>query len=134
MSARQPILQAQELKKHFAVTEGMLWSKIVGWVKAVDGISFSVREGETLAIVGESGCGKTTTAKLILRLEQPTAGHVLVDGKDVHALERRRPQGVPHDGPGRVPGPVVVPEPAHAREGDRRRAAGGQPAAVLAAR
>jgi oligopeptide/dipeptide ABC transporter ATP-binding protein len=81
-----PILQVQDLKKHFAVTEGMVWSKIVGWVKAVDGISFSVREGETLAIVGESGCGKTTTAKLILRLEQPTAGHVLVDGKDVHAL------------------------------------------------
>jgi oligopeptide/dipeptide ABC transporter ATP-binding protein len=81
-----PILQVQDLKKHFAVTEGMVWSKIVGWVKAVDGISFSIREGETLAIVGESGCGKTTTAKLILRLEQPTAGHVLVDGKDVHAL------------------------------------------------
>jgi peptide/nickel transport system ATP-binding protein/oligopeptide transport system ATP-binding protein len=82
-----PILQAQRLKKHFAVTEGLLWMKVVGWVKAVDDVSFSIRQGETLALVGESGCGKTTTAKLILRLEQPTSGQVFVDGKDVHALE-----------------------------------------------
>jgi oligopeptide/dipeptide ABC transporter ATP-binding protein len=82
-----PILEAQRLKKHFAVTEGLVWMKVVGWVKAVDDVSFSIRQGETLALVGESGCGKTTTAKLILRLEQPTSGQVFVDGKDVHALE-----------------------------------------------
>jgi oligopeptide/dipeptide ABC transporter ATP-binding protein len=84
----EPILRAHGLIKHFPVTEGMIWMTVVGWVKAVDGISFSVQPGKTLAIVGESGCGKTTTAKLILRLETPTSGQVFVDGKDVHALSQ----------------------------------------------
>ena len=61
-------------------------TKTIGWVKAVDGISFSIPHGETLAVVGESGCGKTTTAKLILRLEDPTDGEVLIDGQPVHDL------------------------------------------------
>jgi peptide/nickel transport system ATP-binding protein len=81
------ILRADHLKKHFAVTKGILIMKVIGWVKAVDDISFSIRQGETLALVGESGCGKTTTAKLILRLETPTAGQVFIGGKDVHTLE-----------------------------------------------
>jgi oligopeptide/dipeptide ABC transporter ATP-binding protein len=81
------ILRADHLKKHFAVTQGLLVMKVVGWVKAVDDISFAIRQGETLALVGESGCGKTTTARLILRLEQPTAGQVFIEGKDVHTLK-----------------------------------------------
>ena len=84
--ADTPLLSVQNLKKHFPVTKGLLLMKTIGWVKAVDDISFTLLQGETLALVGESGCGKTTTAKLILRLEQPTSGEVLIDGKDVHAL------------------------------------------------
>jgi len=81
-----PVLRVQGLTKHFPVTQGLIWTRVLGQVKAVDGISFSVPQGETLAIVGESGCGKTTTAKLILRLEEPTAGQVLVEGHDIHTL------------------------------------------------
>jgi oligopeptide/dipeptide ABC transporter ATP-binding protein len=84
--ADTPLLSVQNLIKHFPVTKGLLLMKTIGWVKAVDDISFTLQQGETLALVGESGCGKTTTAKLILRLEQPTSGDVLIDGKDVHAL------------------------------------------------
>lgn len=80
------LLQVNNLTKHFPVTKGLLLMKTIGHVKAVDDISFSLRQGETLALVGESGCGKTTTVKLILRLEQPTSGSVLIDGKDVHSL------------------------------------------------
>jgi oligopeptide/dipeptide ABC transporter ATP-binding protein len=84
--ADTPLLSVQNLVKHFPVTKGLLLMKTIGWVKAVDDISFTLQQGETLALVGESGCGKTTTAKLILRLEQPSSGEVLIDGKDVHAL------------------------------------------------
>ena len=81
-----PLLQVHHLKKHFPVTRGLLVMRTIGWVKAVDDISFSVPQGETLAIVGESGCGKTTTAKLILRLEEPTDGEILIDGQPLHEL------------------------------------------------
>jgi peptide/nickel transport system ATP-binding protein/oligopeptide transport system ATP-binding protein len=81
-----PVLQVEGLKKHFPVTKGIVWKTVIGHVQAVDGIDFSIAQGETLALVGESGCGKTTTAKLVLRLEEPTEGRVLADGKDVHDL------------------------------------------------
>ena len=69
------LLEVRKLAKHF------------GRVRAVDGLDFSLKSGRTLAVVGESGCGKTTTAKLILRLEKPSSGQVLVDGENVHALQ-----------------------------------------------
>ena len=77
------LLEARNLKKYFPVTRGLLLSKVAGWIKAVDGVSFEVREGETLGIVGESGCGKTTTAKMLLMLERPTEGSILFKGEDV---------------------------------------------------
>ena len=80
------LVKAENLQKHFPVTEGLVLMRTVGWVRAVDGISFEVRRGQTLALVGESGCGKTTTAKLVLRLERPTSGSISIDGQDIHAL------------------------------------------------
>ena len=83
------LLKAERLAKHFPVTEGLVLMKTIGWVRAVDGVSFEARRGQTLALVGESGCGKTTTAKLALRLETPTSGSIEIEGRDVHALKGR---------------------------------------------
>jgi oligopeptide/dipeptide ABC transporter ATP-binding protein len=82
----EPLIRVEGLTKHFPVTRGVLFSRTTGQVKAVDGVSFDIGRQETLGLVGESGCGKTTTARLLLRLERPTAGRVLLDGRDVHAL------------------------------------------------
>ena len=76
------LLEVNNLKKHFPIKGGLL-RRTVGSVKAVDGISFAVKRGETLGLVGESGCGKTTTGRTVLRLEEATAGEVLFDGQDV---------------------------------------------------
>jgi peptide/nickel transport system ATP-binding protein/oligopeptide transport system ATP-binding protein len=84
--AIEPLIRVEDLTKHFAVTKGLLVARTTGQVKAVDGVSFTIGRQETLGLVGESGCGKTTTARLLLRLERPTAGRVLLDGRDVHAL------------------------------------------------
>jgi oligopeptide/dipeptide ABC transporter ATP-binding protein len=77
------LLEVRDLVKHFPITQGIVFQKQVGAVKAVDGISFDVKSGETLGIVGETGCGKSTTAKLLVRLLDPTSGQILFDGQDV---------------------------------------------------
>ena len=84
-----PLLEVKGLRMHFPVTEGIVSRRLVGEVKAVDGVDFTVRRGETLGLVGESGCGKTTTGRCILRLEKPTAGEIIYDGVDIAGLDRK---------------------------------------------
>ncbi len=84
-AASATVLRADGLVKHFPVQTGLL-GRGSGTVKAVDGVSFDVRAGETFAIVGESGCGKSTIARLLLRLIEPTAGHLQFEGRDLVEL------------------------------------------------
>jgi len=81
-----PLLEVRRLKKYFPVTAGLLFHRLMGLIKAVDDVSFSIRRGETLGLVGESGCGKTTTGRCILRLEHPTAGEIQFEGQDIATL------------------------------------------------
>jgi oligopeptide transport system ATP-binding protein len=81
----KPLLKVENLKKYFPIKKGVL-GRVAGQIKAVDDISFYVNEGETLGIVGESGCGKSTTGRMLLRLLEPTEGTVEFDGKDITTL------------------------------------------------
>ena len=80
------LIRAENLTKYFPVTKGLIMMKTVGHVQAVDDINFSINEGETLGLVGESGCGKTTTSKLILRLEVPTKGRIFLNDNDIQSF------------------------------------------------
>jgi len=83
------LLEVRSLRKFFPVTEGVLARRLVGEVRAVDGVDFTLRRGETLGLVGESGCGKTTTGRILL-LERPTAGEILYDGVDLTRLKHKQ--------------------------------------------
>ncbi|MGA5700817.1 ABC transporter ATP-binding protein [Peterkaempfera bronchialis] len=85
----EAILEVRALVKHFPLTQGVLFKRQVGAVKAVDGVSFDLRQGETLGIVGESGCGKSTLAKVLMNLERATSGQVLYKGEDIARLSGR---------------------------------------------
>ncbi|NWG46460.1 MAG: ATP-binding cassette domain-containing protein [Alphaproteobacteria bacterium] len=102
-SKDEPFLVVEDLKVHFPVTAGLL-GRQVGSIKAVDGVSFALKRGETFSLVGESGCGKSTTALSVLRMNRPTAGRIIFDGTEISALEgaalrpfRRRIQMVYQD-------------------------------------
>jgi peptide/nickel transport system ATP-binding protein/oligopeptide transport system ATP-binding protein len=92
-NGKTELVQVKNLVKHFPVRGGLL-QRVVAWVKAVDDISFSIREGETLGLVGESGCGKTTVGRTILRLVEPTSGSVLFENVDIARLRGRELKGM----------------------------------------
>ena len=81
------LIQVRDLQMYFPVTKGVIFQRQVGAVKAVDGVSFTIKQGETLGLVGESGCGKSTTGRAILQLHRPTAGEVLFQGTDLVKLK-----------------------------------------------
>ncbi|MBM3943732.1 MAG: ATP-binding cassette domain-containing protein [SAR202 cluster bacterium] len=82
-AATEPIISVENCQKYFPVTSGLVLRKAIGQVKAVDGVTFHIKQGETYSLVGESGCGKTTTAKMVLLVERPTAGSIKFRGKDL---------------------------------------------------
>jgi oligopeptide transport system ATP-binding protein len=84
------ILRVDNLVKHFPLTQGIVFKRQIGSVRAVDGVSFDLRRGETLGLVGESGCGKSTIAKTLLRLEEPTAGAAYYKGEDIFSMSAKR--------------------------------------------
>src|SRR5262249_43403566 len=88
LAVPEELLVVEDLKKHFPITRGIIFQKQIASVKAVDGVTFSVREGETLGVVGESGCGKSTMARCVMRLLDPTGGRVVFAGRDITKLSR----------------------------------------------
>jgi oligopeptide transport system ATP-binding protein len=97
MTDKQILVKVRGLQKHFPITQGIVIQRKIGAVKAVDNVTFDIHRGETLGLVGESGCGKTTTGRTIIQLYRPTAGHVLfedvdlteIKGKELRDLRKR---------------------------------------------
>src|SRR5947208_14328864 len=83
----RPRVEIEDLKVWFPITEGLIIERHIGDVRAVDGVTFSLPKGETLGLVGESGCGKSTTGRALIRLYRPTEGRIVFDGTDLSTLE-----------------------------------------------
>lgn len=84
------LLEVKDVKKYYPITKGLLFAKVTGWLKAVDGVSFIMSEGETVGLVGESGCGKTTLSRLILSIEKLTGGSIIFRGENIEHLSRKQ--------------------------------------------
>src|SRR5881628_426749 len=85
----EELLVVEDLRKYFPVTRGIVFQRQIAAVKAVDGVSFTLEQGETRGIVGESGCGKSTLARCVMRLLDPTSGRIVFRGRDITHLSRR---------------------------------------------
>ncbi len=134
-SERRAAAARRTAAQAFSVHQGRVArARRSGYVKAVDDISFTIAAGETLGLVGESGCGKTTTSRLILNLEAPTDGQVLLEGKPIHGLRGEALRRLPRQGAGGVPGSLVVAQPAHDGRAHHRRIADRRPAGAAAQR
>jgi oligopeptide/dipeptide ABC transporter ATP-binding protein len=90
----EPLLRVEELKVWFPITEGLIREKHIGDVRAIDGVTFQMARGETLGLVGESGCGKSTTGRAIIRLYKPTAGRIVFEGQDISGLSGKGLRGM----------------------------------------
>ena len=88
-ASADPLIRVEKLSKHFPVYKGLLFKRTVGWIKAVDDVSFDIFPGETLGVVGESGCGKSTLGRTMLRLYEPTSGRIVMGGVDLASLDRK---------------------------------------------
>ena len=109
-SNTQELLRLEGVKKHYPVTTGLILQRTVGLVKAVDGISLTIPEGQTYSLVGESGCGKTTTSRMVLMVEPPTEGEAYFQGKSMGRPHQGGNPGIPGIRQGGFSGPVELPE------------------------
>lgn len=110
MNPQESLLELKDVKKYFPIRSGIFQKKI-GDVKAVDGISFSLKRGETLGIVGESGCGKSTAGRTMIRLYKPTAGQIFYKGRDISSLSEEALRKCPQKHPDGFPRSVCLTEP-----------------------
>ncbi len=115
----KPLLDARHLVKYYPIRGGVFMKEIAA-VKAVDDVSLSIRKGETLGLVGESGCGKSTFGRAIMRLEEPTSGEVWFEGDNILTYDAQQMQGPAQEDADHFPGPLFFPQPPQNRVPHRR--------------